>query len=303
MPLSLSKEHLFAILNALPIPVSWATISDERITFMNTAFTKTFGYQVSDFSSISDWIERAYPRPEDRALACEKWGHVWKGSAWSISEIEETEVEILCANGGIKTASIRGILLHDLNIAIALFEDISQQRSTETLLRRVALEDALTGLANRRALEQHWAQVSADAGTTLTALLLIDLDGFKEVNDTLGHDAGDETLKIVAKRLLDSVRGGDLVCRMGGDEFVVLLAGLKLPDQVEQVCWRIQTELSRPMNLMGRPATVGASIGASLAPQDGSDLRSLLKCADEALYRRKVAHQGGWEWFKKPLAA
>ena len=81
--------------------------------------------------------------------------------------------------------------MHDLNIAIVLFEDISEQRSTETLLRRVALEDVLTGLANRRALEQHWAQVSANADNTLTAMLLIDLDGFKKVNDTLGHDIED----------------------------------------------------------------------------------------------------------------
>lgn len=303
MPLTLSKEHLFAILNALPMPVSWASLDDERIKFMNDAFTKTFGYKASEFDTITDWIVRAYPRPEDREISKEKWGNVWTNSNNGVSDIDQTEVDILCADGSVKTAQIRGILLHDLNIAIALFEDISEQRSTETLLRRVALEDPLTGLPNRRALEQHWARIAANPDPGLTAMLLIDLDGFKAINDTLGHDAGDETLKIVAKRLTDSVRSGDLVCRMGGDEFVVLLSGLKIPDQVEQVCWRIQTELTRPMNLMSRPATVGASIGASLAPQDGKDLRSLLKCADEALYRRKVDRKGGWEWFKKPMAA
>ncbi len=90
---------------------------------------------------------------------------------------------------------------------------------------------------------------------------------------------------------------------MGGDEFAVLLPDIHTPETVEQVCWRIGTALSRPIKLGPHSVTIGASIGASLLPQDGTDLQTLLRCADQALYRRKALRQGGWEWFVKPEAA
>lgn len=300
----LSYRDLQIILDALPTPLSWSSLPDGHIQFVNRAFTKTFGYKDGQFTTVEGWIQNAYTRDEDRYEARRRWDALWRNGATGVSEIEAFDVAIRCADGSVRTVQHRGILLHDIAVGIATFEDVSERERAEAALRRIAYEDSLTGLANRRVLQDFWAEKVADqTPRAKAALLLVDLDGFKGVNDRLGHDAGDQALITTAKRLLESVRTTDLVCRIGGDEFVVLLPDLHNVDQVEQMCWRIGTALARPFHLGGRRVVLGASIGASLYPQDGKSLKDILKHADEALYRTKTSHKGEWEWFKPPKAA
>ncbi|WP_119153211.1 putative bifunctional diguanylate cyclase/phosphodiesterase [Caldimonas tepidiphila] len=153
----------------------------------------------------------------------------------------------------------------------------------------LATHDALTGLPNRVLLAekvQHMAAQSRRAGELL-ALLFLDLDRFKHINDSFGHGLGDELLKVVAARLLRTVRETDTVTRLGGDEFVVLLGGLKRPADVDRVADKILRCVEQPVTVDGHTLFVNASVGVALFPRDGEDLASLLKNADTAMYRAK----------------
>ncbi len=302
---TLSYQELHIILYGLPTRLSWATLPDGNIRYGNRAFKRLFGYSNDHFTTVEEWIEQAYIHEHHRRMARLRWENLWKTSASGISEIDGFEVEVRCANGDVRTVQHRGILLHDISIGIATFEDISERKRAELALHRLAFEDALTGLPNRRLLQNRWSDrvETADGSHGVSALLLVDLDWFKAVNDRYGHDAGDAVLIEVANRLRDCVRKEDLVCRLGGDEFVVLCHDIASYDQIAKLCWRIENSLSKPIEAAHRTVSVGASIGACLFPQDGDELPELLKRADEALYRVKLEGKGGWQWFAAPTAA
>ena len=150
--------------------------------------------------------------------------------------------------------------------------------------------DALTGLANRRGLERGLRNMLTKVGQgQMLALYVIDLDGFKPVNDVHGHDVGDEALIMVAQRLKQAVRAGDLVCRIGGDEFVVVAAGLPDAHQAQLVADKLLACSAKPFVLSQATCNLGMTIGYAVAPLDASDSDSLLKQADAAMYRGKQA--------------
>jgi len=158
----------------------------------------------------------------------------------------------------------------------------------KVVAEEMALTDALTGLGNRRALEAALSGLTGDY-----ALALVDLDGFKAVNDTLGHAAGDHVLAVAARRLEAACRAGDVVLRMGGDEFVVLMPGMRRADAALRRMRRVVTRLSEPIPWDGEIARIGASAGvvlAGIAPHPPAD--RLLACADAALYAAKRAGKG-----------
>ncbi len=170
----------------------------------------------------------------------------------------------------------------------------AQLSQTQTHLSHQAQHDALTGLANRPHFETRLrlALSAIRQPEDGLAVLFIDLDHFKRVNDTLGHDTGDQLLQEVAARLKTSVRAGDLVARLGGDEFTVLLGRVADPAAAERVARHLVTVLEQPFVLSGRELCIGASVGIALAPRDGLDPVSLQKHADTAMYRVKHAGRG-----------
>lgn len=161
------------------------------------------------------------------------------------------------------------------------------QREAEAL--RLAYHDPLTGLPNRSLLEDRLRQaiLTARRRKHLVALLLLDLDGFKRINDELGHAAGDELLRIEAGRLTTIIRGADTACRYGGDEFVVMLPHIDHAEEVANVAAKIRKRLADPCLIHGGEVTVTASLGTAVYPADGGTYEELIRRADLAMYRDK----------------
>jgi diguanylate cyclase (GGDEF)-like protein/PAS domain S-box-containing protein len=174
--------------------------------------------------------------------------------------------------------------------------DISQRKQSEDLIWRQANFDALTGLPNRRMFFDRLSQEIARAtrGRQMFAVLFIDLDGFKQVNDALGHRAGDELLVEVGHRLGECIRKSDTLARLGGDEFIVILSSLKQQSSVERIADKILKAMSRPFNLGGKQAEVSASIGISMFPVHGLGGDSLISHADTAMYDAKEIGKNCW---------
>ena len=290
------EQRLQGILDAMPIAVSWATLKDQKIRFMNKKFTQMFGYVLSDHPTVEHFINTTYVKPEHVKRAGEMWyPHFQSTSIWPI-EIDQVEVDVLCKNGEVKTTLLGGVLLPQEGWGLATYVDITDRKEHEMQIEKLAMEDPLTGLANRRAF-QHMLGSSllrAKRQRNSTALLVVDLDHFKSLNDTMGHDSGDLILRTVSNRLKRGVRGGDLVCRLGGDEFAVIVDAVGDINTVEDVAMRILEEIRKPFRIQNTPVELSLSIGISIFPDDAEDGDTLYKKADEALYRAKHAGRGRW---------
>jgi diguanylate cyclase (GGDEF)-like protein len=187
---------------------------------------------------------------------------------------------------------------------VTTYDDITERRAAEARLAHMARHDALTGLPNRLALTEYMPQALARArrGGGL-ALLCMDLDRFKVVNDTLGHAAGDRLLCAVTQRLKECTREMDFVVRLGGDEFAIVQNGLDQPNEATALARRVVQEMARPFDVDGQVVVVGASVGIALAQHGLATLEALLKCGDLALYRAKEDGRGRFRFFEAEMDA
>jgi diguanylate cyclase (GGDEF)-like protein len=180
--------------------------------------------------------------------------------------------------------------------------DLTERRRADAEIARLALFDSLTGLANRQRMRQWLEQTLAQAnGARGTALFLLDLDRFKAVNDTLGHQTGDALLKQVAQRLVRAIGDAGLVGRLGGDEFQVVLPGETNRDTLSDIARLVIESLSQPYSIDGSSISIGCSIGIALAPEDGGDTETLVRNADLALYGAKGDGRGIHRFFKPAM--
>jgi len=195
-------------------------------------------------------------------------------------------------------------LLAVFGIGLALwYRHGHQKRAAEERVRYLAAHDVLTGALNRASFEEalrHAVQQRADGGPGF-AVLCVDLDRFKDVNDSLGHPAGDEMLRQVGRRLQALVRATDVVARLGGDEFAVMQVGVDNSEAVGRLAQRINESLSQPYDLLGQRTNGGASVGASIQGVDGNDPATLMHCADLALYRAKTNGRRGYSFYDPGL--
>jgi diguanylate cyclase len=200
------------------------------------------------------------------------------------------------------------VLSRDISFAggraiVTALRDIRERRAAEEKIRFLAHHDLLTGLPNRAQLHDliAWHLAQAQRAGDPIAALCIDLDRFKAVNDTYGHQAGDRLLQLVAERILANVRSNDAAARIGGDEFIVLLSGIVRRDSITLLARRLIEELSEPFELGGYEARIGASIGIAVGPQHGTLAEVLIKNADIALYRAKTEGRGEFRFFESGM--
>ena len=204
-----------------------------------------------------------------------------------------TQLQMRRKDGSLIWVDLSGIELPGSDGAsLWMMVDITQSKAHEARMERAALHDALTGLPNRLLLADRLKQAIAAAERSghVFALAYLDLNGFKQINDNHGHDAGDEVLKAVAARLQAGLRASDTVARLGGDEFVVLLTPQQAPADAEPVLTRLLDALSQPMTLSsGVQVAVGSSLGLAHFPADGESPDALMRHADEEMFANKRA--------------
>lgn len=188
---------------------------------------------------------------------------------------------------------------------VAVSRDITERKESEERLLYLANYDSLTGLPNRALFRDRLrrAIVRAQRNSTKVALLFLDLDRFKMINDSLGHHAGDQLLRGVSRRLKQHAREGDTIARLGGDEFTVILEGVKSADDSAIVAEKILELMQTPFRLDGHEVVVTPSIGITLFPDDAGDMRSLLKNADTAMYRSKEMGRNGFQFYTSDMNA
>jgi len=213
-----------------------------------------------------------------------------------------------CKNGSLLNVEIRGQRLELATRQVLVFttDDVTVRRKVEAQLLEkqqhldhLAHHDQLTGLPNRLFLAVHLPGAIEEARrqSSIIAVLFLDLDRFKHINDSRGHETGDKLLKEVAQRIRATVRGEDVVVRMGGDEFIVILKSVRSSEQVNETAGRINEALSAPVTVDGRPLVTTVSIGVSLYPRDGADMGELLRHSDTAMYQAKDRGRNNFQLF------
>lgn len=262
----------------------------DRVTFVNRAAEEMCGIRASD--AIGRPLSEVAPLDSDLGTDSVVFegplSH--RGQSRVLRRLDGGEVSIDQSLAPIRDSQgrFRGRVL--------VFRDVTERRRYEATIKRLAYRDALTGLPNRTSL---WDRLGLEVAharrdRSVLALLFLDLDGFKKINDTLGHQAGDDLLREVAQRLRSVLREGDTVARLAGDEFTVLLPALKDERDAVLVSEKIVAAFDPPVQLGDELVHVRPSIGIALFPEDADDAEALLKCADEAMYRSKENGGNGW---------
>ncbi|MFF7065381.1 EAL domain-containing protein [Pseudomonas sp. NPDC008258] len=272
----------------------WETDRHQRLSYLSQRFANVTGYPVDD------WLGQ----PLNQLLACD----TTPLSPWldSLTSADPQQLATLrCTyrdqNGQNRYCRIsaRAIWYDGKPIGFrGTASDITDEVDAHARIQHLSLHDPLTGLANRNKLARHLEQalLRGNDSPPLT-LLLLDLDNFKPINDSLGHAAGDAVLQEVATRLRDTTRDGDLVARLGGDEFILVLSGMDNRSEVDRFCARLISLLQQPITFDSQPLHVGASIGVAQTRTQGFDAGELIRCADIALYQAKADGKNTWRYF------
>lgn len=273
--------------------------ADQRVTAVNPAFTEITGYSAEEvIGQLPSFLTGGTRHKEAAAALWEgvrKFGR-WEGELWNRRKSGEDYAERLAVSS---IADERGVIQQ----YVVVLSDITQRKLDEERIRYQANYDALTGLPNRALFLDRLNQavsVSARSGQRV-GLMFIDLDGFKLVNDTLGHDIGDRLLQEAGARLSSCVRSYDTVARLGGDEFTIIMPNLGDGQSAAPVAQRIIDSLEQPFDLVGQEALVSASIGITVFPDDAADAQTLLKNADAAMYRAKEHGKANYQFFTSDL--
>ncbi len=275
--------------------------SENRIVSVNAAFCEITGYSADEVAGRNPKILSS--GKHDAKFYQAMWRDLreagrWSGEVWNRRKNGEIYAELLTVN---TVKNDRGELTH----YVAIFADITEHKQIQEHVRYLAHYDALTNLPNRVLFNDRLGQalINAQRADSKAAVMFLDLDRFKNINDTLGHGAGDMLLQEVAARLTDCIRQGDTVSRLGGDEFVVLLPELNDEKDTQRVAQKLLNTLAFPIVLQGHELHISASIGISYYPMDGTNTETLMRHADIAMYRAKEEGRNNYQYYHASMNA
>jgi len=293
-----------------------AFLRNRTIQRCNPRFAQMFGYSPTEL--VGSPTAAIYASAEDFENAAGEYEILNRGSTVTVERRYRRKdgSQLWCKVVGKAIDSA-----HPNEGSIWIFDDVSAEHAVREHLERMVAErtaeledakaraqhladhDALTGLPNRRLLEDRLTQALAlsTRNGKHTAVMFVDLDRFKTINDSLGHAVGDALLKEVAARLVKQLRVGDTICRIGGDEFVVVLPELKRSSDVAQVAQKVIEHVSQPVRVEEREFTVTPSVGISVFPDDGRDAESLIRNADAAMYHAKEMGRANYQFFTEQM--
>ena len=288
-----SEVRFAKVFQASPNPIVFSRVPDGHDIQVNGAWHKLFGYTVEDIrgqtsTSLDLWVDAGFRDRRETLLA-------------DGGEAGDLETQMRAKSGAIIDVLISSehFAFDNERYIVAVITDISARKSADRQIEYLATRDHLTGLPNRVLFSDRLQQslVKAARDHTHTALLFVDLDHFKNINDTLGHHAGDHVLTEVAARLTSAVRGADTVGRQGGDEFLLLLEGLATALDAGPVAEKLISGLSEPVLYQGQALRVSCSIGVSVYPDDAATEADLMRNADLAMYAAKAAGRNAFHFY------
>ena len=291
-----SEDKFWTLFNSSPVGMAIVDAKTGNFLNVNGAILKSTGYTEKEFIMHSYWdiTPKEYEEQELQQINDLKE----KGS------FGPNQKEYIRKDGTKFPITISGVALIDTNdreIVLGIIEDISERKAYEKELEKLALYDYLTLLPNRRLIIErlHQAIAQSKREKTKLAILILDLDKFKQVNDMLGHYIGDAVLKETAKRISDVVRRDtDTVSRHGGDEFLVLLSDIRKEEDAVLIAKKICEILCKPFVIEENTVNISSSIGIAIYPQHGDDDDTLLRNADKALYKVKNAYGNNFRLFE-----
>ncbi|MDQ8726559.1 EAL domain-containing protein [Bradyrhizobium sp. LHD-71] len=290
------REQSFRLLfdnNPMPMWVFDATT--RRFLSVNDAAVAHYGYSREMFLQMT--ISDIWPRDEVDAHneALDRISDVYESRCWRHLRADGSEIEVLSFG--------RRVAFGEQDAFLVALLDVTERRRVEQRIAHMAHHDALTNLPNRALFHDRLTNTLArrrDPRQSI-AVMCVDLDLFKNVNDSFGHPVGDKLLQLVSHRFMQCVRGNDLVARVGGDEFAVILDQVASPAEAGHIASQVIKALSTPYEIDGIEAVIGASIGIALSPGDGTSADELIRNADMALYRAKGEQRGTHRFFEQDM--
>lgn len=278
----------------------WETDVDGRYTYLSSRVEQVLGYEREEMygRKPTDFM----PPGEVEQIQTALGETVAKGEPF-----RNVELRSLTRSGSLVWQLVSGVPIRDEMGLVRGYRgtamEITERKRAERRIEELATRDPLTGLPNRLLLADRLGQglLSAQRGGDMLGVLFVDLDHFKNINDTLGHQAGDLLLKEVARRLGGVVRKGDTLSRQGGDEFVIVLEGLKTPDDAGQVAQKVLNALAQPCEIEGHKIVTSGSVGIAIYPSDGADGATLMRHADTAMYAAKSSGRKNFQFFSADM--
>lgn len=297
------KERAQVTLNSIGDAVL-ATDLQGNVTYMNPVAETMTGWSGEDglgrpltevFRIIDGTTREAAANPTQRAIAENRTVGLAANCVLIHRDGVESAIEDSAAPIHNREGQVTG--------AVIVFHDVSQSRAMTQKMTHLAQHDFLTGLPNRALMTERLSQAISLASRhkKRVALLFLDMDDFKHINDSLGHAVGDQLLQSVAQRLKTSVRNTDIVCRQGGDEFVVLLAEIEQPQDAAYLTEKLLTVFSAPHLIGGQEVHVTVSVGISVYPDDGGNVEAMMQNADTAMFHAKASGRNAYQFFREEM--